>query len=99
MTSKELQAFQEIKNKLLTTEKTESGGTTTYGSIHDAVNLNIIEDAVKAYLILKRYIANVSEYPGNEQSPYWICFAGFEGENGDLSKEEYEFLKRLLKHE
>ena len=48
------------------------------------------------YDILKRYVYSVSDYPKNELSPYWICFDGFEGENGDLTKEEYELLKRYF---
>lgn len=52
------------------------------------------EDKEKILKILLRYVYEVSEYPGNESSPYWIIFHGFEGENGDLSKEEYELLMK-----
>ena len=89
--SKELEAFAEIENKLLKVE-----GNTTYGDIHDKVNLDIIKKALQVYNILKRYVHKVSEYPGNELSPYWIIFDGFEGENGDLTKEEYDLLKEVL---
>ena len=50
------------------------------------------QDKEKLLKILLRYIGDVSEYPGNKESPYWIIFDGFEGENGDLTKEEYDLL-------
>lgn len=59
-------------------------------SMHDT----LADDKEKLLKILLRYIADVSKSEGNELSPYWICFAGFEGENGDLSKEEYELLMK-----
>ena len=60
-------------------------------SMHDT----LAEDKEKLLKILLRYVKDVIEsIPYNELSPYWICFHGFEGENGDLSKEEYELLMK-----
>ena len=47
----------------------------------------------KALEILERYVYKIEKY----DTEYWIFFDGMEGENADLSKEEYELLKEVLK--
>ena len=59
-------------------------------SMHDA----LLDDKEKLLKILLRYIYEVYASPDDKLSPYWICFRGYEGENGDLSKEEYELLMK-----
>ena len=54
---------------------------------------NQIVDLTHILKILKRYIKNIEEY---DDGSYWIFFDGFEGENGDLTKDEYDLLKEVL---
>lgn len=65
-----------------------------YATPKDYDDETLKEDKEKILNILLRYIYSVAEFPGNKLSPYWICFNGFEGESGDLSKEEYELLMK-----
>ena len=55
---------------------------------------SIREDKERLLQILLSYVCDVFESPGDERSPYWIIFCGFEGENGDLSKEDYELFMK-----
>ena len=85
--SKEIKAFKEIEYRYSEADFTDE----------EIKWFDTVEKALTAYNILKRYVAEVTKYPGNKQSPYWICFGGFEGENGDLTKDEYDLLKEELK--
>jgi hypothetical protein len=59
--------------------------------------LEQVEKKLKALEILKRYVYKIEKYNGCSGTEYWIFFDGMESENNDLSKEEYELLKEVLK--
>jgi len=63
--SKELDVFYKVKNKLIKVE-----GNTTYGSITDLTNLDIIEKGLKALEIIKNYTYS-GGWSGDYTTRYW----------------------------
>lgn len=56
----------------------------------------IIEKDLKACELLKRYVKELARYQHKGEDEYWIFFDGMEGENGDLTKDEFELLKECV---